>query len=316
LFRSSDSDWQAWNLSTPLGYPALVDGLTSWQVSDGAANVEHLAGHDPAGRVLLWFWLTGSIRTVHLHAVQVADDDGDRQVQITPIQVRRWAEQANRVYASAGVQFLFVPEAPGPDWSVVRSTLLNSLQASPGRPAQEEQDRANSVAQSHRGKVTVLFCSGSPPGPASQGFANMDDEFVVMPGFDNTEVCGHQNINQFGHELGHYLGLDHTFKQKFTSVAAADQALTDAGGDPALAFDGDGLADTPPDPLIIQGTDPEPYQCKRSTVTLNGQVFVLPRRNIMSHYDTPVPEITPQQAQRVDESLVIRAARGLVVGTP
>jgi hypothetical protein len=316
LVRSSDNDWQAWNLSKPMDYPALVDGLTSWQVSDGAANVEHLAGRDSAGRVLLWFWLTGSLRTLRLHAVEVANDDGTHQVGITPNQVRRWAEQANRVFASAGVQFLFVPETSGPDWSTVRSTVLNSLQVRPGRPGEQDQEQGNAVARSHRGKVTVLFRAGPPPRCTSRGFADIGCEFVIMPGFDDTVVCGHQDINQFSHQLGHYLGLDHTFKQTFPNEAAAARALSDAGGDPALAFDGDGLADTPPDPLIIEGTDAEPYQCQRSTVTLNDQVLVLPRRNIMARYDTPVPEITAQQTQRVDESLLMRAARGLVIGTP
>jgi len=51
-------------------------------------------------------------------------------------------------------------------------------------------------------------------------------------------------------------------------------------------------------------------------VTLNGQVFVLPRQNVMSYYGDVVQTITPQQAQRVYAALTTRASQGLAVGTP
>jgi hypothetical protein len=93
--------------------------------------------------------------------------------------------------------------------------------------------------------------------------------------------------------MGHYFGLSHTFAQVFGSVAEAEAFLGQRGGDPA-AFDGDGLADTAPDPMIAL---PE-YQCSDvKMVTLGGQVLSLPRDNIMSYYE-PRTGLSSMQGER------------------
>ena len=95
----------------------------------------------------------------------------------------------------------------------------------------------------------MLFRHGPGPNPTGGGFSWVDYDFVVMPGFDITTVCGKQNIGVFAHEVGHYLGLRHTFAREFETVAEADAWLKDHKGD-VSCFDGDRLSDTPPDPFI------------------------------------------------------------------
>jgi hypothetical protein len=167
------------------------------------------------------------------------------------------------------------------------------------------------VAQLHHGTVPVR------PGAAATGggFSWSDLNFVAMPGFAVTTVCGHQNIGILGHEIGHYLGLAHTFAAEFATQADAQTAFTNSGFNPSI-FDGDGLSDTPPDPWIRQNAN----QCgATNTVVLNGSsgpvAFPLPKGNVMSYYDAPTT-FTGQQKDRIRSTIDSRAGQGLVVGKP
>jgi hypothetical protein len=68
----------------------------------------------------------GSVGTVHLHAVRVADNDGLRAANITRLQVKSWVDYANQVYSVAGVRFAFDPNNQD-DWSAVNDTMLNNM---------------------------------------------------------------------------------------------------------------------------------------------------------------------------------------------
>ena len=142
----------------------------------------------------------------------------------------------------------------------------------------------------------MFFKFGPGPQSTGGGFSWHDYNFAVLPGF-NTYVCGYQNIGELAHELGHYLGLSHPFAMIFNSVQDAQAYLSAHGNLPGI-FDGDGLSDTPPDPYI----DTPQFQCDPSvqSVTLNGQVFPLPRKNIMSYYSNgrniDRTELTPNKA--------------------
>jgi len=229
--------------------------------------------------------------TVHVQAVQVSNDDGSRAANINTDQVKRWVDKANEVYAQASVRLLFDPST---DFSSVRSSVLNAMAGNSDANWDLEVETGNKIAADHAGKLTVFFIHGPGTGPTGGAFSSLNYNFVEMPGFNDTSVCGSQNIGIMAHEVGHYLGLAHTFARTFASSTEAESFFAANGSTPAI-FDGDGLSDTPPDPFIglpANQCDPGP------TITLKDQALQLPYLNIMSYYyssGVDRTELTPQQ---------------------
>lgn len=75
--------------------------------------------------------LSAPAQTIYLriHAVRLSDDDGGRAAAITPVQVSDWVKEANAIFArsNAGIRLYFKADSSGPDWQVVKSTVLNRL---------------------------------------------------------------------------------------------------------------------------------------------------------------------------------------------
>ena len=249
--------------------------------------------------------------TVRLQAVQVSDDNGQRAVRLTAQQVKQWVDKANEIFAQASVRLIYDPAT---DFAPLKSTLLNDMAGDSDAQWKREVEVGNRVAAGYTGKLVVYFIHGPAPGPTGGGFSSAVYNFVEMPGFDDTSVCGHQNTGILAHEIGHYFGLSHPFAQIFTSLQDAELYLTAHGNDPQV-FDGDGLSDTPPDPFI----DTPQYQCNPvQSVTLNGRVFPLPRLNIMSYYSNPGvdrTDLTPQQSNILRWVLGMRAKNGMATPT-
>jgi len=246
---------------------------------------------------------------MRLHAVLLSDDDGGRAVRITPEQIAQWVDYANRVYAFVRVQLDFDPSSDR-DISRMRNTALNSLDCGEDREAPPEViAEANEVAARYPGEVTVLFRYGPYPAPTGRGCGSTADNFILAPGFNDTHVCGNQKIELLAHELGHYLGLAHTHPEVFRSVREAEEYFEEHGRDP-LAFDGDGIPDTPPDPFVritqIQCTPVE-------SLRLLGVEFPLPRDNLMSYYGDRIESmvLTPIQGDITRQGFLIRAGRPL-----
>jgi len=223
---------------------------------------------------------------VPIVAVRISDDDGRRQTAINPHQIKQWVDHGNVVYASTGIRFLYKTS----DGMVERrSTLLNSPTGTGDRDWLEFRRSGNRLAAEHPGKMTMIFRHGPGPHPAGGGFSWVDYDFVVMPGFDVTTICGRQNINVFPHEVGHYLGLLHTHAKDFDTVAQAEAWLKDHKGE-VSSFDGDGLSDTPPDPFI------NAIQCDRAShVMLQGKRVVFDRSNTMGYWSHPHLTLSRQQ---------------------
>jgi len=243
--------------------------------------------------------------TLHIHAVRVTDCcSGVRAADISARQVAQWVEKANEAYQVARVRFEFDPTPQTGDWDAVKSTEINQLVAAlPGDPVWEQgKAAANELARHYPGKVLVFFRRGPGATPTGGGFSSDAYDFVVMPEFDATTVCGIiQNIQLFAHELGHYLGLNHTFRE-FETKAEAAEALRDSKFD-ARVFDGDRIKDTLPEPYIKE------LQCSRDeSVTLAGVPFPLLRSNVMSYYVNDTKTITPQQAEVVRRTIRRRFA--------
>ena len=239
--------------------------------------------------------------TVPVQIVRVADDDGQRQTHITPDQAQQWLNFANTVYASANIQFTFDPAT---DFSDVRSTLVNNMTGTGDANWDAERHAANQIAAGYPGKMTFLFRWGPGSAPTGGGFSWWDYSFTILPGFYDTGLCGGQNIKLLAHELGHHLGLPHTFGATFNTEAEAANYLAANGNNPAV-FDGDGLADTPPDPGIASQQCPGTNQ-----IVLNGVLFALPRSNIMSYY-YEASALTPQQITRAQWMIQNYARNGM-----
>jgi hypothetical protein len=227
---------------------------------------------------------------VQVLAVRVSDDDGGRPAAISPAQLKRWVDYGNQVYASTGIHFRYKTS----DGIVERrSTLLNNVTGTVDRDWLQFKRAANRLAAEHPGKLTLIFRHGPGRQPAGGGFSWVDYDFVVMPGYEVTTICGRQNIGVFAHEVGHYLGLSHTFAKEFDTVAQANEWLKDHKGQ-VESFDGDGLSDTPPDPFI------RAIQCERgASVVLQGKKVALDRKNIMGYWYQPHKTLSRQQVEIV-----------------
>jgi hypothetical protein len=249
--------------------------------------------------------VTGEMWTeLRIQAVLLSDDDGSNPVNMSGAEVTTWLNYANKVYAPAFIHFNFDPAA---DCATKNSTELNQKQP--------PQDKANAEAAKYPGKIVVFFRARANGNGYSWG-PEEGVKYVLMPGFSTTLVCSHQNLAQLAHDLGHYLGLPHTFpgKSDFETLAAAKDWLTKMGN-----FDGDGFSDTPEDPGVFVATAQykADAQCgpTPASVTFEGRAYILPRTNVMSYYsDTMVDfnkkalvqSLTPQQFDRVYDVLMIR----------
>ncbi|MGE5175939.1 MAG: RICIN domain-containing protein [Hyphomicrobiales bacterium] len=271
----------------PAGASAQTDCFeTVRQAPDSAAAAAAIWG---AGASDCWY-------TLHVQAVRVTDScAGQRAAAIDPTQVAAWIAKANEVYAAARIRFEFDPTPKTGDWSALSSDDVNDLEAErPGDPTWEHgKAAANELAARFPRKVLVLFRHGPDDRPTGGGFSSTTYDFVVLPGYQTTSLCGATtNPYLFAHELGHYFGLQHTFRP-FPTKAAAAAAFERAGKNPKF-FDGDGLAETPPEPYI------EELQCGTDTsVTLDGVRFSLLRDNIMSYYASPTKTLDPKQVSIV-----------------
>lgn len=263
-----------------------------------------------------WPRPTGPISTISMgvQAHFVSDDDGSRRTrrgtgEEAAADVATWVDKMNSIYSVANLHFDFDSSANSSDWGDVQNTLINSLSGS-GSDWGAQKAAANLKASETPERMSFFFRWGTGSGRTGGGFSWSDYDFVAMPEFNSTGLCGHQNKVLLAHEAGHYLGLAHTFARGFDSVDDAEAYYISHGRDPSV-FDGDGREDTPPDPYS-GGT-----ACNQSitSLTLDGDEFPLPRRNVMSYYDSDEhPEggtLSSSQAWTVRSSVLMRTGQSL-----
>ncbi len=307
---STDVATTSWSNMTNTNDTLVISpNLGGWTLpGDLRIAANDLVGN-PLATMVLSYQPQGSLQIamVPVHAFKVANDDGTKACSITPAQVAQWLAYANVVYAPAGLHFEFDPDAAGPDWSEINSTLINQMAGVGDAQWTQERDAANAAAASVPNKLAVFFRYGPGSGATGGGFSWTDYQFVAMPGFNNTGLCGHQNIHLMAHEMGHQLGLAHTHAGSYATVADAATAYINSGHN-ADIFDGDKLLSTPPDPLVGATNG-----CLKSTysVTLDGVRFFLPRDNVMSYYDSDQMTLSPDQVFPVRQGALLRTGQSV-----
>src|SRR5262249_23097311 len=137
-----------------------------------------------------------------------------------------------------------------------------------------------------------------------------NDTGVITGRTSDGQWIWQQNIWIFAHEVGHYLGLYHTFPgwsdDATDTPERAAQYIATHGGT-AAALDGDGLTDTPPEAgtsfYINQGWDP----CVgHDSYTISGITFTPDRHNIMSYFACDRMTFSPMQTNLIRQGVLDR----------
>ena len=279
-------------LSLTLGFLALLPASLQVTAGDSAPSGTRIS---PAALAA-----AGSAYSIRLQVIQLMNDDGSLPADITPAQVQTLVNQANLIYAPAGIVFKFTPNATGPDWATLNSTLINGISLDPNDPQRAARGAAAMrEASMYPGKMVVFFYHGALRTPAGQGWSGHDLNYVMMPGFVTEWYCNHVPLNHLAHEMGHQLFLPHTF-QFFWTLAEASTYLTNHLNNP-LCMDGDGFDDTLPDPFV------EEKKCEfPTTLTVGGVQFALPYDNVMTYWDSAMRTLSLKQIDRARLAAVSR----------
>lgn len=235
---------------------------------------------------------------IRIHAIRVSNDDGSFPPDISTGDLGKWVDYANSVYAAAGVKFISDVE----DFSDLRSTAINLIDSDEVSYKWAVQKMLlDNEAANYPDRLVIFFVYGDTADvPRGGGFSWLHYNFVVMPGFHSATICGHQNITMLAHELGHYLGLVHTFEETFTSRDTLLKRIAQYGIE---YMDGDALSSTPLDPALYEAMECYDATGLNDTIYLNGVLYHVPRSNIMSYYDYPYMTITDEQIEIIHRTL-------------
>lgn len=291
---------------------------------------------------------------LRLHIIPLTDAELDangnpnRPYAITPQEFADLVMRVNWSFEGTGIGLVFNPDT---DWQPMADTQLNT-------DAAGSRERGNQIAASIPGKIVCFLRWGSEDTPTGTGNAypppgagpkprSVDDvvqNYVALPNriAPNFGLLNQGNGSFVAHELGHYLGLYHTFPgwtdrggpifgripgKDVPSAAVADQAVIDymsENGGAVDALDGDLLSDTPPDPSPVLYAAHGQNICVTRTIRVNGTMsgrsvsftFTPDPNNVMGYFTACGPGSVPpparfsaQQRERMVQTLLQHPAR-------
>jgi len=229
-------------------------------------------------------------------AYRVSDDDGTRACAITVDGVQQWVDEANRIYAAAGIRFVYDGVLRD-----LRDTEVNNVTGEEYPAWQSVKTKLNQLAANHR---SIVLAHRAELGG---GFSWWTYDFVAMSFFDSVNLNA---LSILAHELGHHLGLPHTHARTFQTVREAEDFLLSGGKLRDLDGDASIIDDTPPDPDTVEVRE----SLALDAVTLAGQAVPLARKNIMSYWNHGgMGQFSHSQIDRVRQLVLDRRARYLDV---
>ncbi len=269
---------------------------------------------------------------LRLQVIALSDDDGSNAATVTATDFVQAVDSLNRSFRGTRIRFRYDPTT---DYQTTRSTALNQ-DLMFGDPAGLAAGNLIAAATPTTIPVFLRLAGGgngnAAPPPALAGLPP-----GISAGVAQNYVALWNNLPgvEFGiaHEVGHYLGLYHTFPGWGSPAWADEQAvldLHDDNGGTIGAFDGDLIADTPPDPeqALFQLKGGSTYNrdhghdfyCDQTDVSATGTVggaattvhFQPDMMNVMSYY-SPCPAGTPNFGiRRFTRGQVARMHAGLI----
>jgi hypothetical protein len=259
------------------------------------------------------------VLNLRLHIVAARNDDGAFPFDANPQDFSKLIARTNRVFSKSGLRLVFNPAS---DWETFNRTVLNRQQT--GWWA-----IADSIAGKHPGRIPGILRWGPdasrtgnanaypPPGASAKhpGVNDVAQRFVMLENFLREGDFSFLNLHggsHLAHELGHYLGLYHTFPDWTDKLgivyaplfgpgmlaptkAQIDQRVIDfitANGGSTWALDGDQITDTPPDPSPTLFSIHGQKECESNVISVAGTVagssvthtFTPDNRNAMSYF--------------------------------
>src|SRR5215475_3883680 len=160
---------------------------------------------------------------LRLHIIPLTNEEKDssgkpvKSYDVTPQEFAQLIDRVNLVYAGTNIRFLFDPEF---DWAPMANTEINTDGAN-------QRQLCNKIAAGIPGKIVCFLRWGGGTGRTGNGNAypppgagpkpsHVDDivqNYVALPDqiAPNFGLLNQGNGSFVAHELGHYLGLYHTF---------------------------------------------------------------------------------------------------------